>query len=348
MDARELDVAFYQAQTDEIARDTARGVIGQEEAESARVEAARRLVSASQRKAVDVTRGSPWTVRGVALGVLVFVPAVAFSLYAQIGAPNLRDQPLQARLDAAPAQMDIATAIAKIEQHLLKNPNDGRGWAILGPIYVRLQRYDDAARAYTNAIRVLGPTGDRYAALGEAQVFAAGGGMVTTDARRSFEEARKLEPGSPRAGFYLGLAAQQDGDKPKAVAIWKKLIADSPSDAAWLPTVRNHIAAATGEAPLDAPEGAEGPTGPMAAQVAAMPADQQQAMIHRMVDGLAERLKSNGGDIEGWLKLVRAYRVLHEGDKAKIALTDARRNFAADPMAKKRLDDLAHELGLEG
>jgi cytochrome c-type biogenesis protein CcmH len=86
----------------------------------------------------------------------------------------------------------------------------------------------------------------------------------------------------------------------------------------------------------------------MAAAIQAMPDDQRQAMIHRMVDGLAERLKSNGSDLDGWLRLVRAYRVLNEPDKAKDALAGARRNFAADTGAKKRLDDLAHELGLEG
>ena len=85
----------------------------------------------------------------------------------------------------------------------------------------------------------------------------------------------------------------------------------------------------------------------MAAAVAAMPADQQQQMIHGMVDRLARRLKTNGGDIEGWLRLVRAYGVLQEQDKAKSALADARRNFASDDGAKKRLDELAHELGLE-
>jgi cytochrome c-type biogenesis protein CcmH len=347
IDARELDVAFYKAQTAEIERDTARGVIAAAEADVARTEAARRLLSASQRPARSLQAASPWAIRSVALGALVLVPAIALGLYWQIGAPNLPDQPLQARLEAPPAKMDLPTAIARIEQHLRENPDDGRGWTILAPIYVRLQRYDDAARAYDNVIRVMGPTAERYATLGEVQVFA-GGGRVTADARRSFDQAQKLDPKSPRAGFYLGLAAEQDGEKPKAVAIWRKLIADSPPDAPWLPTVRTHIAEASGEAPSPAAPGADVPRGPMAAAVAAMPPDQQQAMIHRMVDKLEERLKTNGKDIEGWMRLVRSYRVLNEQNKAMVALTDARRNFAADPVATKQLDELARELGLEG
>ena len=40
------------------------------------------------------------------------------------------------------------------------------------------------------------------------------------------------------------------------------------------------------------------------------------AMIRGMVDRLATRLKQNGNDVEGWLRLVRAYMVMGDRDKA--------------------------------
>lgn len=347
-DARELDVSFYKAQTDEIGRDVSRGVIGAGEAEVARNEAARRLMAAAQRAPRDVRTSSPFATRTVALATMLFVPMLTLGLYAYVGKPNLPDEPLEARMKAAPAQMDMATAIARIEQHLVQDPNDAKGWAVIAPIYVRLGRIDDAQRAYANILRIKGPDADAYAGLGEAQIYAAGG-TVTADAKQSFEKAASLDPKSPRAGYYLGLAAEQDGDKDKALAIWRKLVANSPPQAPWLPTINSRIAALSGETP---PADAAGPAGEgnakMAQAVAAMPKDQQQAMIHRMVDGLADKLKANGNDIDGWLRLVRAYRVLDEQDKAKVALGDARRNFAADATAQKRLTELAHELGLEG
>lgn len=84
-----------------------------------------------------------------------------------------------------------------------------------------------------------------------------------------------------------------------------------------------------------------------AAAVAALPADRQRVAIRGMVDGLAARLAEDGQDADGWLRLVRAYRVLGEDDKAVKALADARRSMSGNAPVLGRLDRLAHELGLE-
>jgi cytochrome c-type biogenesis protein CcmH len=51
-------------------------------------------------------------------------------------------------------------------------------------------------------------------------------------------------------------------------------------------------------------------------------------MIHGMVERLASRLKQDGGDVEGWLRLVRAYVVMGDRDKARAALNNARQAVA--------------------
>ena len=79
-----------------------------------------------------------------------------------------------------------------------------------------------------------------------------------------------------------------------------------------------------------------------------MTAEQRGEMIRGMVARLAGRLKENGSDVEGWLRLVRAYMVLGERDKASAAAADARRALASDPDKLHRIDELAKGLGLEG
>ena len=61
---------------------------------------------------------------------------------------------------------------------------------------------------------------------------------------------------------------------------------------------------------------------------------------------LATRLASSGGSVDEWSRLIRAYTVLHEADKAKAALADARKALAPNSNAVASLDALARDLGL--
>jgi cytochrome c-type biogenesis protein CcmH len=71
-------------------------------------------------------------------------------------------------------------------------------------------------------------------------------------------------------------------------------------------------------------------------------------MVRGMVARLATRLHDDGADVEGWVRLVRAYVVLGDRDKAKGAAADAKRAFGDHPDEIKRIDDLVKGLGLEG
>jgi cytochrome c-type biogenesis protein CcmH len=72
------------------------------------------------------------------------------------------------------------------------------------------------------------------------------------------------------------------------------------------------------------------------------------AMIRGMVERLATRLKQNGDDVEGWLRLVRAYMVMGDRDKAQGALSDARQAVANDAERLRQLNEGLKKLGLDG
>ncbi len=124
------------------------------------------------------------------------------------------------------------------------------------------------------------------------------------------------------------------------------MLADAPPDAPWAPTVRDRLVA-LGEKVLAPAAKVDAPPGEEAAAIASLAPDERQTVIHGMVDRLAARLAANGDDPAGWLRLIRAYAVLQEQDKAKRALAKAREALAGNDAAKRDLEALAKELGLE-
>lgn len=337
------DAAFYKAQLGEIERDVARGFLPAGEAAGARVEAARRLIAASAAADDGAVADAPGVRRGWAIAIVVAAPIVALALYADLGRPDLPDSPLAQRKVDTRGMSGVEAALAHVEQQLAANPDNGPGWSLVAPVYMRLGRFDDAVEAYKQSLRLNGENAAVRADYGEALVGAAGG-VVTADARAAFDKALAEKPGLPSARFYLGLAAEQDGDLQKAISIYRALLGDAPPGAPWTSALQARLAALTGGGAQPAPGGApvqdnSGPT---------QDAAQQDAMIRGMVDRLATRLATSGGGADEWLRLIRAYTVLHETDKAKDALASARKALASDAQAGQQLDALARELGIGG
>lgn len=321
------DLAVYKDQLAEIGRDRHVGLIGEAEAEAARIEVSRRLIAAADQASPDF--GSSLRRRRIAaVAAIVLVPLVAAATYGTRGRPDYPGQPLAGRVRETPAERDLATLIGRVEAHLAANPGDGRGWEILGPIYARLGRGADAITARANALRLLGPTADREADLAEARVLEAQG-QVTAEAKAGFERAIAIEPNHPKASYFVGLAAEQAGRPDEARAVWTRLAQAAPPGAPWLAPIQSEIVRLGGTPPP-------------------APATPSATDIRGMVDGLAARLAADGSDFEGWLRLVRSYAVLGDGARARQAATEARHHFAAEAEKITRLDALVRELGLGG
>ena len=334
------EAAVYKDQLAEIDRDVAGGLIGTAEAEAARVEISRRLLAAVDGEGGPLIASNTGLRRTAAILALVGLPLVSVALYLPLGSPRLGDFPLAQRSRAPDVAQPLDNLVAQVEAHLEKNPTDGRGWNVLAPVLARLGRYDEAVRAYRNSITYNGDGPERRSDLGEA-LTAAAGGVVTAEAKAEFERAVALNPDEVKASYFLGLAAEQDGRTGEAASIWRALLAKAPSDAPWRPLVQAALARAGGApAPALSDEA-------MAAAKDMNEAD-RGAMIRGMVERLATRLKQNGDDVEGWLRLVRAYMVMGDRDKARGALGDARQAVANDAERLRQLNEGLKNLGLDG
>jgi cytochrome c-type biogenesis protein CcmH len=339
------EVVVYKDQLQEIERDRAAGLIGDAEAEAARLEVSRRLLAAADKQSAQASAplfSLQVRRRTAAFGVLGILALLPVGLYLALGSPNIPGQPAYARANLPPGHESIAALIGQVEQRLAQNPSDGAGWEVIAPVYMRLGRFDDAVTARRKALALNGETATRDADLGEALVAAASG-VVTDEAKRRFQDAVTRDPQNAEARYFLGLADEQDGNRDAAAAKWRAMLQGAPADAPWLGLVRTSLARVTGQ-----PLAGGGPTADQMAAVQNMPEAQRTAMIRGMVEKLADRLHADGGDVEGWLRLVRAYAVLGDSDKAKAAAADAKRALASHPDEVKRIDDLAKGLGLEG
>ena len=346
------DVEVYRDQLDEIERDRKAGLIRDSEAEAARVEISRRLLAAADSSEKPGSKSTPspvWRRRATALIALLVLPAIAAAFYIRQGSPQLPGAPLAGRLDAPLENRSIESMVAQVEAHLEKNPNDGQGWQVVAPVYMRMGRFNDAVRARAQTIRLLGSNADREADLGEAQVAAANG-VVTADAKATFERALKADAGNLKAQYFTGLAAEQDGRPEDAARTWRAMLDRAPPNAPFRALIQQSLARVEPKtaAAIEPKAPQPGPTQEDMAAAQQLTPDQRQDMIRGMVDRLAERLKTDSSDFEGWLRLVRAYAVMGDKDKAREAFLTARNTIGDDADKRKRLDDLAKGLGIEG
>jgi cytochrome c-type biogenesis protein CcmH len=254
------------------------------------------------------------------------------------------------------APHDLDGAVKQLEARLAAQPNDQDGWRLLARSYAELGQTDKAAEAARRAAALGAPAGDAEAlsARGE-DLVTANGGTVVADARQAFQAALAADPGDPRARFFLGLASAQGGNNDDALGQWLALERDSAANAPWLDGLRANIGRLAKEMGLDdaalearrsqlakaappapapaapAPPSQAATPGPSAADVTAaagMSPDDRSAMIKGMVQRLADKMAQTPGDVDGWLRLGRAYGVLGEQQKS----LDAYRHASeADP-----------------
>jgi len=333
--AEQLDpnTQFYRQQLAEIERDRERGMLLASEAEAAKAEAGRRLLRATGMAADSFAAlGEPALRRRRAASTLALsvIPIIALALYGAYGSPHLLTHPPERQERAQGDRLDLMAAISQIEAHLAQNPQDGRGWEVVAPVYVRMGRMQEAVKAYEAALRYLGPGADRLANYGEAMVLA-NDGLVSAEAQKVFEQAAGLDAAAPKARYYLAVAAEQDGQLDKAKQAYLELLAVSPENAPWIEVVRQRLASLG----IEQPTAGQGDADRVGTDD-----------IARMVAGLAERLENQGGSPEEWARLIRSYAVLGQRDKAKAAAERARQAFARDEAGLKTIDAMARELKL--
>lgn len=359
LSAADSDMAVYRDQLKEVDRDLARGVLTEAEAEAVRTEVSRRLLDAD-RRAASRTAISEGGLLPAAVILVAAVLAGSFLLYARIGAPGVADLPMAERLanleDAArnrPGQAEAENRarpflpearepdasfldlMERLRAALSERPNDIQGLTLLAENEARLGNFTAAREAQERLVAAYGddvPLEERIALL-DLMVFSAGG-FVSPEAETVLAGILDDAPEDEAARYYAGLLFAQNGRPDRAFPIWRRLLETSAPDAPWVPVIRAEIAGVAADAGIEyTPPDIRGPTSADIAAAGDMTAEERQDMIRGMVEGLSDRLATDGGPPEDWARLIGALSVLGETGRARAVADEAMQVFADAPEA---------------
>ncbi len=271
----DFDRQIYRDQLRELDADVARAVITAAEADAARVEIQRRLISTDDSGHDDGGAEVPARAgarRAVAIGVAVLVPVVGLSIYIWLGnpgaptAPPLRPQPpipagaqrtepppaqttqIQPRGEMPPNELDAN--IERLRQHLDRQPGNLQGWMLLARSLTAVERYGEAAAAYQKAAAIDPDNTDVKTSAAEAMVMASGG-RVTREAAAVFRDVLSLQPNDPASRYYIALGKAQAGEFRDAFDMWRSLLLDAPADAPWRQAVAQRVGELAAQLGLD-------------------------------------------------------------------------------------------------
>lgn len=290
----------------------------------------------------------------VAIGALLLAGAA-------IGYRMMTDQ----EGETASPSVVAADPVSALESDARANPQDAGAWQRLGFSLYDAGRFAESAEAYAKATELSPKQAVLWSSLGEALVMASERDPMPARARDAFAKAIALDAKDPRARYFQAVEKDLSGDHKGAVDAWLALLADTPAGAPWEADLRRTIeqvgkinkidvaarlAAVESKQPNPAPshpafDAIPGPSQEQLASAGSIPPSEQRAMAEGMVAKLEGRLRTNPGNVEGWIMLMRSRKTLGQDAAAAKALTDA---VAANPGRRAELQSAASQLGIKG
>lgn len=172
----------------------------------------------------------------LALVLAVFLPALSFLVYTQLGMHAASDQEVVVAEEAEPS---VEEMVVKLEQYLEANKGELKDWVMLGRSYKYLKRYGEAVNAYTAATELeLNP----QVLLEHAEVLALmNDQQFNAEARALVLKALEIAPDNVNTLWFAGVAEFQSGNYRQAIAHLSQLSAEAAQDAEVNRSIRFYI-----------------------------------------------------------------------------------------------------------
>ncbi|GAA5184497.1 c-type cytochrome biogenesis protein CcmI [Niveibacterium umoris] len=288
VDMGRLNASILRDEIAALEREHASGALTAEEFAAARDDVHRRLIddAGTATPAAARTTRPRWTV----IPVVLLLPLVAGAIYAKLGTPaavtGIAPQ-------AAAGQPDVNKMVANLAAKLEAEPNNPKGWAMLGRSYKVMGRFNDAAAAFERIGPALEESADWLAEYADTLAMTTGGKLAGKPEAFALK-ALKLDPEHLLALMLAGSAAAERGDNKTAITYLQHALSkvpDESEDAGFLKNALAELRSRSGEAPLvEAPAAA--PSATAKAEATTAPAAATQRSIALAI-GIAPALKAD-------------------------------------------------------
>jgi len=233
--SREQNIFIANEQLQELETRFEKGEIDSEDYQATRDELEQSLFSdiksADVNDEISTTNSKP-SFLGAAL-ITLLIPAITIPVYLKVGnlpftemldskqaAAKASDSKVPRNADGTP---DVDTMIKGLQKKMEKNPDNPKGWMMLGRSYMVMKRYSDAAKAYERALTLQPESTDLMLALADSLAMV-GNGEISGRPIELINKALALEPNNLTALWLGGMAARQQGNYLIAVERWKKVV----------------------------------------------------------------------------------------------------------------------------
>jgi cytochrome c-type biogenesis protein CcmH len=217
---REANLAIFRDQLAELERERDEASLSATDFEQAKRELQRRMLEDVQTE----NSGEPTSTasKKTAIALLIVLPLAATAGYALLGNPRGLD-PMQTQPQTRVSPGQIEAMVVKLAEKLKNNPDDANGWVMLARSYKVLERFAEAAEAYSHAGAVVNKDASLLADYAEV-LAQTNKGDLQGKPGELIARALKLDPNEPQALLLAGAAASDRRDFTAAADHWSRLL----------------------------------------------------------------------------------------------------------------------------
>jgi cytochrome c-type biogenesis protein CcmH len=238
----QVNAAVYRDQMRELESDVRGETLAPEEYEKAKRELEARVL---QDVATDETaEPAPSRARWPVIAAGVAIPVLAVALYVLVGNPQALS-PQAAMKGESPevTEQQIIEMVERLAVRLKENPEDAKGWVMLGRSYGVLGRFQEASQAYAAAVQRVPNDAQLLADYADALAMTQGR-KLQGEPEKIIARALAADPNNLKALALAGTVSFEKKDYTSAANYWERILKVAPPDSEIAKSVASSVAEA--------------------------------------------------------------------------------------------------------